>query len=204
MITYAMSVRRSRVAAWGFLLAGLLILSLGALAADSEKNVRLSQSTQSTRAARDNGAAGKTTEDEFDALVVEGGRSADKGTTAHSKAEARISQSANVDFWFYSADVELFNDHDADGFYHGIDVWFDADTYFTYAEVYAVLYLSLNGGPWNEYAATENFVINGASSDDDYVIVTELLSGYPSGSYDILIELFDTYDNSFVAWIGPD
>jgi hypothetical protein len=44
----------------------------------------------------------------------------------------------------------------------------------------------------------------GASSEDDYVIVTELLAGYPSGSYDILIELFDAYDNAFLAYIGPD
>ena len=72
------------------------------------------------------------------------------------------------------------------------------------AEVYAVVYLSYEGGPWNEYAVTENFIINGASGGDDYVIVTELLSGYPSGSYDLLIELFDAWDDSFVAWIGPD
>jgi len=30
------------------------------------------------------------------------------------------------------------------------------------------------------------------------------VSGYPSGSYDLLIELYDAWDNSFVAWIGPD
>ncbi|NIL94807.1 MAG: hypothetical protein GTO71_10330 [Woeseiaceae bacterium] len=204
MITYAMSVRRSHVAAWFFLIAGLLFLSLDAFATDLEDEVRLSITTQSTRAKSDSGAGGVTTKDEFEALRVDGSRSSDKSAAMHSKAEAKMSQSANVDFWFYMADVELFNDLDGDGFYHGIDLLFDADTYYTFAEVYAVVYLSLNGGPWNEYAVTENFVINGATSDDDYVIVTELLSGYPSGSYDILIELFDTYDNSFVAWIGPD
>ncbi len=70
--------------------------------------------------------------------------------------------------------------------------------------MYAVVYLSLNGGPWNEYAATENFSLFGATSDDDYVIVTELLAGYPSGSYDLLIELFDAYDDTFLAYFGPD
>ena len=44
----------------------------------------------------------------------------------------------------------------------------------------------------------------GSSSEDDYVIVTELVSGYPSGSYDLLIELFDAYDDSFLAWFGPE
>ena len=30
------------------------------------------------------------------------------------------------------------------------------------------------------------------------------MSGYPTGDYDIMVELFDTYDGSFVASIGPD
>ena len=75
----------------------------------------------------------------------------------------------NTDFWFYAADVELFADDDRDGFYHGIDLLFDADTIYNSAEVYAVLYLSLNGGPWNEYAETDNFLLFGASADDEYV-----------------------------------
>ncbi len=64
--------------------------------------------------------------------------------------------------------------------------------------------MSLAGGPWNEYAATEDFTIHGASGDDEYVVVTELVAGYPSGSYDILIEIFDAYDDAFVASYGPD
>jgi hypothetical protein len=204
MVTYALSVRRSTVAFWVFMTAGLFIFALDAVAADVEAEARLSVSTQSTRVDWDVGVAGITTADTFDALLT-GGESEDSENGAvHTKAEARQSQAANVDFWFYAADVELFNDHDSDGFYHGIDLWFDADTYYSYAEVYAVVYLSLEGGPWNEYVVTDDFVLNGAASDDDYVIVTELISGYPSGSYDILIELFDVYDNSLAAWIGPD
>ena len=81
---------------------------------------------------------------------------------------------------------------------------FDADTYYACADVYAVVYLSLDGGPWNEYAVTEDFTIFGSSSDDDYVLVSELVEGYPTGSYDILIELFDAYDDTFLAWFGPE
>ena len=33
---------------------------------------------------------------------------------------------------------------------------------------------------------------------------TELVSGYITGDYDILIELFDAYDGTFVASLGPD
>ncbi|MDJ0938558.1 MAG: choice-of-anchor H family protein [Woeseiaceae bacterium] len=117
---------------------------------------------------------------------------------------ANVAQTPNVDFWFYSADVELFNDDDRDGFYHGIDLWFDADTIYTRAEVFAVVYLSLEGGPWMEYAETEDFAIYGTSSTDDFVIVSELLAGYPAGSYDILIELFDAFDGTFLADFGPE
>lgn len=204
MVTYALSIRRSTVALWVFLFAGLFVMALDAVAADVNAEVRLSVSTQSTRVDRDSGVSGITTADTFDTLLQGSEREQAGAGAAHAKAEARQSEAANIDFWFYAADVELFNDHDGDGYYHGIDLWFDADTYYGFAEVYAVVYLSLDGGPWNEYVVTDDFILNGSASDDDYVVVTELLSGYPSGSYDILIELFDVYDNSFVAWIGPE
>lgn len=204
MITYALTVTRSGVAAWALLAAGLVLLSLDAVADDAADETRLSITTQSPRADRDKGLPGVTTTDEFGQLDTSGRRAAGRFTLPATESGMTKSALANNDFWFYTADVELFNDHDRDGYYHGIDLYFDADTYYTYAEVYAVVYLSLEGGPWNEYAVTENFTLWGASSDDDYVIVTELLSGYPSGSYDLLIELFDAWDDSFLAWYGPD
>jgi len=186
-----------------FLVAGVAIISGNALA-DSTSVGRTSVTAQSTRVERDNGIAGQVSEDEHAALVVAGERSSSQRTTANSKATLQTAQAPNTDFWFYSADVLLFNDHDDDGYYHGIDLLFDADTYFISADVYAVVYLSYEGGPWNEYAATEIFTLYGTESDDEFNIVTELLSGYPAGSYDLLIELFDAYDDSFVAYFGPD
>lgn len=187
-----------------FLVAGLMIASDNVFADEAVVEKRLSITTQSTRELRDSGAAGSISEDEYSALATVGQRTKGKRSSTQSKGSAQSSLEANIDFWFYTADVVLFNDHDADGYYHGIDLLFDADTYFLSAEVYAVVYLSFEGGPWNEYAATDNFTIFGASSDDDYVIVTELLAGYPTGSYDILIELFDAFDDSFLAYFGPD
>lgn len=132
------------------------------------------------------------------------GRRSAKEEAAGQEKTGNASSSPNTDFWFYTADIELFADDDRDGYYHGIDLLFDADTVYTQADVYAVVYLSLDGGPWIEYAETETFGIWGASSSDEYVIVTELLDGFPTGSYDVLIELFDTWDNSFVADLGPE
>lgn len=181
------------------LAAGLMLLSGIALADDSD--MRVSVTTQSLKSAKASAVAERN---EFDALVRTGPRSTSKDRSAQSKLGTAESQTPNVEFWFYTADVELFNDHDNDGYVHGIDLLFDADSIFDSAQVYAVIYLSFEGGPWNEYAETDDFIINGATSDDEYVIVTELLSGYPSGSYDLLIELFDAFDNSFLAWIGPE
>ncbi len=178
----------------------------GAAAASAADEARVSVTVQGLKTAVDNGQ-GSVTQDEFPAGTSSGKRSdASKGaagTPGRSKGTSAARQSANTDFWFYAADVELFNDRDRDGYFASIDLLFDADTIYAAADVYAVVYLSLEGGPWEEYAVTEDFTLLGASSDDEYVIVTDLVSGYPTGSYDILIELFDAYDGAFVADFGP-
>ena len=179
----------------------LLIIATTTVMAQTES--RQSVTTQYTRAERDTAAPGRVSQDEFDALVTTGSRDSGKHSGVQSKAGAMASMTASNNFWFYTADVVLFNDHDLDGHFYGIDLLFDVDTYFSVADVYAVLYLSLEDGPWNEYAATEIFSIHGASGDDETIVITELVAGYPTGSYDILIELFDAYDDSFAASYGP-
>ena len=126
----------------------------------------------------------------------------DKGQRRQQTAE--LGESADPNFWFYDVDVELFADADRDGYFWGIDLLFDADTTYGAADVFAVLYLSYEGGPWNEYAETEDITLFGTSGFDDYTVETELVSGYPTGDYDILIELYDAYDGSFLASIGPE
>jgi len=204
METRTRKLKYLRWATISFAVAVLMVGSGLALAQSPDSDRRLSVTTESTRVERDAGIPGIVSENEFDALVSDGPRDSGKSVSVQSKAGASVSSSVNVDFWFYSADVILFGDHDGDGYFKGIDLLFDADTYFLSFDVYAVVYLSYEGGPWNEYAATEDFKIFGTSSDDDYVVVTELVDGYPSGSYDILIELFDAYDDTFLAYFGPD
>ena len=51
---------------------------------------------------------------------------------------------------------------------------------------------------------TETFTIYGAAAGDEYGVETDLVEGYPTGNYDILIELYDTYDNALVATLGPE
>ncbi len=125
-------------------------------------------------------------------------------TGVHSKASFDYSMAPNTDFWFYFADVELYGDSDRDGFYSGIDLLFDIDTYYSAADIFAVAYLSKDGGPWEEYVVTEDFTVFGSSGNDDYIVVTDLVSGYPRGDYDILVEVFDAGTGEFLAYIGPE
>jgi len=175
----------------------LMAASASTLAAD-EPEPRVSTSAQGNRVSLD----------ELEPLIVTGTRN--KTTRASGQQEASAARpgsgakAPDIEFWFYDARVELYSDWDGDGYYAGIDLTFDADTVYTVADVYAVIYLSYDFGPWNEYSSTDDFTIFGASGSDEYSVETELVSGYVTGDYDILIELFDAYDGSFVASFGPE
>lgn len=119
-------------------------------------------------------------------------------------SSALITQAVNDDFWIYDAWVELSYDQDHDGYYTDFRLVFDTDTYYSIADVFAVVYLSYEGGPWNEFAYTYDFTIYANSPDDVYVIETTLATGYPTGDYDLLIEIYDSYTGYLVADLGPE
>ncbi len=199
--------RKANTTRWASLTltVGLSLAASAAMAAATPNDEkRVSESAYFADDSRAQASPNRTSTDEFDAIPSGGNRVEGTRGSEQRKLSSNESRTPNTDFWFYDADIQLFADDDRDGYFHGIDLLFDADTYYVRADVYAVVYLSLDGGPWIEYAETEDFAIWGTSASDEYVIVTELLSGYPTGSYDVLIELFDAFDNSFVADIGPD
>lgn len=189
------TARRPAVGIPAFL--ATFLLAAAALADNDVAGDRQSHSRQYSDG-RSSAEPRTITEDRYAPLVTAGDR------TKRDDAAATAKLAGPEDFWFFYVDVQLFNDDDHDGYYHGIDVLFDADTVFETADVYAVLYLSYEGGPWNEYAVTDTFRIFGATSDDEYVVVTELTSGYPRGNYDLLIDLYDTWDGSLVATLAPE
>ena len=191
------------------LLAGAILLiaisatSAAAPAADDDgKRVSLSKHYQGD--GRENAVAIKESRDEYGELAVSGTRNGKTRSNAAAKTSSGQVMSPNSDFWFYLVDVELYADDDRDGFYSGVDLLFDIDTYYSVADIYAVAYLSLEGGPWEEYAVTEDFTIFESSGTDDYVVVTDLVSGYPTGDYDLLIEVFDADTDEFLAFTGPE
>jgi hypothetical protein len=189
------------------LAAALLVMisaTSAAAAAADEDDKRVSNSTHFTGDGRSNARLVGQSRDEYQPLATGAERREKTSSGVQSKASLDYSTSPDADFWFYFADVELFGDSDRDGYYSGIDLLIDIDTYYSAADIYAVAYLSKDGGPWEEYAVTEDFTIFGSSGTDDYIVVTDLVSGYPRGDYDILVEVFDADTGEFLAYIGPE
>jgi hypothetical protein len=110
---------------------------------------------------------------------------------------------ASTDHWIYDADVVLFDDFDNDGFHHFLSVRIDADSWRQSAYVFAELYLSPDGIHWDHYHSTGDFWIGGESGDDEFFVETELVSGYPKGYYDLLIELYDADFGTYSDEFGP-
>lgn len=181
--------------------AAILLAALFAAATVSAADTeRTTESTHYSSGGRDAREAIKTERETRETSAT----TSKSRTTGVSKTSQSAARSVSNDFWFYSADVVLFGDEDFDGYYSGIDLLFDADTIYAEADVYAVLFLSFNGADWEEYAVTETFTLFGSSPNDDYSVVTDLVAGFPTGSYDLLIELYDAWNDDFLAYIGPD
>lgn len=107
------------------------------------------------------------------------------------------------DHWIYDAGIEMFFDADEDGYYRYLRVTFDVDSYFDNAWAYAALYLSADGVVWELLHETDDFRIDGETPDDAYEVETELVSGYPAGEYDLLIEIYDADTGVFQDELGP-
>lgn len=104
--------------------------------------------------------------------------------------------------WVDYATVDVSSDFDGDGYYTRISLDFDVDTDYLLTDVYARLFLSLEQGPWIEYAVTDDFTVQAVGGDSFYVD-TDLVEGFPPGYYDLRIEVYDSVDDYLVATYGP-
>jgi hypothetical protein len=114
----------------------------------------------------------------------------------------------NHEFVIYDAQSYLYDDFDEDGYYQTFGIVFDADVLSNVAneraDVYAELYLSIDGGPWTHYYSTDVFTITGESINDQYEVVTTLYEGYYSDNYDVLIDLYEVGYSGLVATFSAD
>ncbi len=184
---------------WLAALAFSLLLSWGEGLLAQETTPRLSQSVE--------GPVGRTAEQVDQQLDLapldEAKPMTSSGAGATQTVKRLMAHPTGRVFSVFDAHTVLSWDDDDDGFYHRLKVSFDADVDGGEAWVYARLYLSLEGGPWNHYFTTEVFPITGDASDDAYDVVTRLLDGYPTGYYDVLIELYDADYDLLVVNFGP-
>ncbi|MFT2090286.1 choice-of-anchor H family protein [Paraglaciecola sp. 2405UD69-4] len=111
-----------------------------------------------------------------------------------------VPKSTQAVFWIYDAWVEFYGDEDRDGYFNHFSVGLDADTEFNEAQVYARLYLGKDE-IFREYHVTNTFTIYGDSSNDSFVVESELLTGFTPDDYEVLIELYDEYTDELVAVI---
>lgn len=123
---------------------------------------------------------------------------------ASLSANKRTTLNHQYGLWLYDVVIGFNNDYDNDGHYSNFSITLDFDTSLITPLVYAVLYVSIDDGPWNEYAVSGDFTINGSNAYDAYTIHATLDSGYPTGYYNHYVELYDAYSHEFLTGYGPD
>ncbi len=130
------------------------------------------------------------------ATFVEGNKQTKK------RAISPVTAKSVNSFTIYDAWISLDDDFDADGYYSGFTVSFDADVASGSALVYAEIYISQNGGDWEYLAETSNFEIFG-DEVDEIDLSLSLLSEFPTNEYDILIDLFEVGVSGIAATADP-
>jgi hypothetical protein len=135
-------------------------------------------------------------------------RNVAKNITAVPRLNQSSRSFSNGTFAIYEGYSQLIEDLDADGYFQTFSVTFDADLLtgnpHDEAVVYAELYLIENGGPWVHYYSTDNFVIHGESSDDEFEVYSTLEQGFSANNYDILIDLYEVGFPNIVASYSSD
>jgi hypothetical protein len=191
------------------LMLSSLYLSSVFLSGVVESSENESWSAQSTEIQfeQTNGVIYKTSKDDHANVLSVTPSAQSKAATSVSKnkhAEAKTlivrpqAKAAVQDFWIFDALVEFYSDDDRDGYYNHFSVELDADTAYSSAEVYAVLYLGKDE-IFKEYHTTSYFTIFSDNSNDSFVVESELLNGFSPAEYEVLIELYDAYNDELVA-----
>lgn len=179
-----------------FIAIGFLFAANGHAQQDGNASVKVVNSTESQSGQR----LSSTSKYNVDSKNLQGlsQHQRKQAAAAMTRPVGATSRNIDSDFWIYDAFVTFDVDQDYDGYYSSFTVEFDADTYFANAEVYARLYLS-RGDVFEEYHTSSLYLIHGDSSHDSLVIESDLVTGFPSGDYELMIELYDAQTDELVA-----
>jgi hypothetical protein len=186
-------VRSLALALWLASAAGIAAASSGA---DDDAEQLVTRATSGYASERD-------TDQRRDPATLNELSLAPNQVVTQAKSSSSVKDVFWGDAWIYHVDVDLLEDFDRDGYYSYFRVVLDADSLFDRHWVYAVLLLSRDGVRWEEIHVTDDFLIRGQTSNDAYEIEVELVSGYPAGLYDLLIELYDADYSLLIDELGP-
>ena len=154
---------------------------------------------------------GKAQNKTRNAIIIEKQNTISKSTTAKGLVKSNASQYERYytpEFTVYDANSFLEDDIDGDGYYQTFGVIFDVDVYNPNGNeesvIYAELYLSENGGSWEHYYTTEEFLISGNNTEDQFEVITTLAEGYRANNYDVLIDIYEVGYAEVVATYSSD
>jgi hypothetical protein len=107
---------------------------------------------------------------------------------------------------FSIGDVQanLLVDEDLDGYYSKFEIAFDPDADLQSAYLYARVWIRPAGGEWIEEHVSEDFPVDTSGQNDIYAFTADWVSGYPTASYDVQIDLYDASTNLLVASAGSE
>jgi len=113
-----------------------------------------------------------------------------------SRDNARNSD--DPDFWIYDSFVSFTVDIDYDGYYSSFTLEFDVDTVYTSAPIYAVIYTSTSD-VFTPFYTTNIYNINGDNTQDAIIIENNLVTGFPSNDYELMVMIYDADTDEVVA-----
>ena len=102
-----------------------------------------------------------------------------------------------------SARVDLSADYDGDGYYRNFRLSLDIDTDGSVEWVYLRLYVSFEGGPWNLVHRSSDMRLPWRHVSSELSLSTWLDSGYPTGYYDLRVDLLDAGSGRWLLSLGP-
>jgi len=113
-----------------------------------------------------------------------------------SRESARIDD--DIDFWIYDSYVTLTADIDYDGYFSSFTLEFDVDTIYQSAPIYAVIYTSTSE-EFTPFYTTNIYNIYGDNTQDAIIIENDLVTGFPSNEYELMVVIYDADTDEVLA-----
>lgn len=118
------------------------------------------------------------------------------------KSTLATSQAYQTHVWFHRVELFLSGDINANGYFHRLEVEFDADTDLPYQPVFAEFSLLPTYGTERIYYTSSVFELFRESADDWLAVDTVLDRQYPADKYLLTVRLFDANTGYLLAEIS--